>query len=60
MKTFWAVRKRKMGYRIHRFNINMSKDQNKLAQFLNSLWGEVVAIIPNVTRTLATTVVDVL
>ena len=60
MKPSWEVRKRKMGYRIHRFDISMKKDQNKLEQFLNSLEGEVVAIIPNVTSTLATTVVDFL
>jgi len=39
----------KMKYRIHRFNIRMARDQGKLEQFLNSLEGEVVAIIPNVT-----------
>jgi hypothetical protein len=36
-------------YRVHRFNIKMSADQSKLEQFLNSLEGEVVAIVPNVT-----------
>jgi hypothetical protein len=60
LKTSWEVRKRKMGYRTHRFDINMKKDQNKLEQFMNSLEGEVVAIIPNVTSTLASTVVDFL
>jgi hypothetical protein len=54
------VRKRKMGYRVHRFDISMKKDQNKLEQLLNSLEGEVVEIIPNVTSTLASTVVDFL
>jgi hypothetical protein len=49
-----------MGYRIHRFDISMKKDQNKFEQFLNSLEGELVAIIPNVTSTIATTVVDFL
>ena len=39
----------KMRYRVHRFDINMTTDQSKLEQFLNSLEGEVVAIIPNVT-----------
>ena len=39
----------KMKYRVHRFNIRMTRDQTKLEQFLNSLEGEVVAIIPNVT-----------
>jgi hypothetical protein len=38
-----------MKYRVHRFNIRMTRDQSKLEQFLNSLEGEVVAIIPNVT-----------
>jgi hypothetical protein len=33
----------------NRFNIKMTSDQSKLEQFLNSLEGEVVAIIPNVT-----------
>ncbi len=36
-------------YRVHRFDINMIKDQEKLEQFLNNLKGEVVAIVPNVT-----------
>lgn len=40
--------KNKMKYRVHRFDINMTKDQNKLEQFLNSLNGEVVSIIPSV------------
>jgi hypothetical protein len=39
----------KMRYRVHRFDIRMTKDQSRLQQFLNSLEGEVVAIIPNVT-----------
>ncbi len=37
-----------MKYKIHRFDIRMSKDQTKLEQFLNNLEGDVVAIIPNV------------
>ena len=40
-----------MNYEIHRFDINMEKDQDKLKQFLNNLQGEVVAIIPNVKPT---------
>lgn len=39
----------KTKYRVHRFDINMTKDQSKLEQFLSNLEGEVVAIIPNVT-----------
>jgi hypothetical protein len=40
---------KKMKYRVHRFDLKMTSDQSKLEQFLNSLDGEVVAIIPNVT-----------
>ena len=40
-----------MIYDIHRFDINMEKDQDKLKQFLNSLRGEVVSIIPNIKPT---------
>ncbi|KYK32151.1 MAG: hypothetical protein AYK22_09310 [Thermoplasmatales archaeon SG8-52-3] len=40
-----------MKYEIHRFEINMEKDQDKLKQFLNNLRGEVVSIIPNVKPT---------
>ena len=35
-----------MKYRVHRFEIDMNKDQNRLEQFLNNLDGEVVSIIP--------------
>jgi hypothetical protein len=37
-----------MKYKAHRFEIRMSKDQDKLEDFLNNLVGEVVAIIPNI------------
>jgi len=40
-----------MKYRVHRFTIKMTEDQSKLEQFLNSLEGEVVTIIPNVKPT---------
>ncbi len=36
-------------YKTHRFEINMSKDQENLEKFLNALSGEVVAIIPNIS-----------
>jgi hypothetical protein len=36
-------------YRVHRFDIKMTRDQSRLEQFLNGLRGEIVAIIPNVT-----------
>jgi len=39
----------KSRYRVHRFDIKMTRDQSKLEQFLNGLDGEVVAIIPNIT-----------
>ena len=38
-----------MKYRVHRFNIRMTTDQRELEQFLNSLEGEVIAIVPNVS-----------
>ena len=37
-----------MKYRVHRFDIDMTKDQIKLEQFLNDLDGEVISIIPSV------------
>ena len=37
-----------MKYRVHRFDLDMTKDQNKLEQFLNGLVGEIVSIIPSV------------
>ena len=40
-----------MNYRVHRFEINMSADQQRLEQFLNTLEGEVVSIIPNIAKT---------
>jgi hypothetical protein len=36
-------------YRLHRLDLRMTADQTKLEQFLNSLEGEIIAIIPNVT-----------
>ena len=38
-----------MKCRVHRFNIRMTNDQDKLEQFINNLEGEVISIIPNVT-----------
>ncbi|HSG42733.1 MAG TPA: hypothetical protein VLA72_06220 [Anaerolineales bacterium] len=38
-----------MTYKVHRFELKMTADQHNLEQFLNSLKGEIVAIIPNVT-----------
>jgi hypothetical protein len=38
-----------MKYKVHRFNLSMTANQRELEGFLNSLQGEVVAIIPNVS-----------
>ncbi len=43
-------------HRVHRFDIRMTRDQGRLEQFLNSLEGEVAALIPNVTPVPATDV----
>lgn len=40
-----------MKYRVHRMEIDMERDQQRLEDFLNNLDGEVVSIIPNVART---------
>lgn len=40
-----------MKYRVHRLDIKIEKGHAGLEAFLNSLQGEVVAIIPNVART---------
>ncbi len=37
-----------MKYKVHRFDIDMSKDQSKIEQYLNNLAGEVITIIPSV------------
>jgi len=37
-----------MKYKVHRFNLKMTEDEQALEEFLNSLQGEVVAIVPNV------------
>jgi hypothetical protein len=39
-----------MKYRVHRLEVNKDDFQAQLAQFCNTLDGEVVAIVPNVTR----------
>ena len=36
-----------MNYKVHKLEINMEKDQNKLEEYLNTLQGEVISIIPN-------------
>ena len=39
-----------MKYKVHRFDIDMTKGPNKLEEYLNSLKGEIVAIIPNIKK----------
>lgn len=41
----------KAKYKVHKLDIKMDKDQEKLEQFLNNLEGEVVSIIPNTAKT---------
>lgn len=36
-------------YRVHRFDLRMTRDQGQLEEFLNELEGEVIAVVPNVT-----------
>ena len=43
-----------MKYRVHRFDMRMTHDGDRLARFLNELDGEVISIIPNVTPVPAT------
>lgn len=38
-------------YKVHRFDLKMETDKDKLEDFLNKLRGELVAIIPNVKPT---------
>ena len=40
-----------MNYKVHRLDIIMNKEQDKLEQFLNNLKGEVISIVPNVKPT---------
>ena len=38
-------------YRVHRFDLKMDTEKDRLEQFLNSLKGEIVSIVPNVRPT---------
>ena len=40
-----------MKYKVHRFDLNMKTDQDRLEHFLNSLDGDIVSIVPNVKPT---------
>lgn len=35
-------------YKVHRFDLRMTKDGGNLERFLNSLEGEVVSVVPNI------------
>ena len=39
-----------MKYKVHRLEIDLEKDQERLENFLNNLKGEVVSIIPNIAK----------
>lgn len=43
-------RENKMKYRVHRLRIRMTEDQARLENFLNSLEGDIISIIPNVCQ----------
>lgn len=36
-------------YKVHRFDLSMTNDIENLERFLNSLEGEVVSILPNIS-----------
>ncbi|MBC8374714.1 MAG: hypothetical protein H8E26_01645 [FCB group bacterium] len=40
-----------MGYKVHRLDLKMDKDRGKLEDYLNSLKGEIISIVPNVNPT---------
>jgi hypothetical protein len=40
-----------MGYKVHRIDVESDNMQEKLEQFLNSLDGEVISVIPDIRPT---------
>ena len=40
-----------MSYKVHRFDLKMDDDQAKFEDYLNSLRGEIISIVPNVKPT---------
>lgn len=40
-----------MKYKVHRLELNMENEPSKLEQFINGLNGEVVSIVPNISKT---------
>ena len=51
MTTDTTKRRYVMEYRVHKLDIRLNKDSDKLERFLNTLKGEVVSIVPNVQPT---------
>ncbi len=51
MASFVGATKMKSKYKVHRFDLKMTQDHKRLEEFLNSLKGEIVSVIPN-TETL--------
>jgi len=45
------VLRNNMKYKVHRFNLKMDTDIGKLEEYLNSLEGDVISIVPNVKPT---------
>ena len=41
-----------MKYKVHRFDLKMETDIDRLEQYLNGLKGEIVSIVPNIKPTL--------
>lgn len=39
-----------MKYKVHKLDVNSENMQDKLERFLNNLDGEVISVIPNITR----------
>ena len=40
-----------MSYKVHRLDLKMDNDRGMLEEYLNSLKGEIISIIPNVKPT---------
>ena len=40
-----------MRYQVHRLDIRMDKENDKLESFLNDLKGDIISIIPNIKPT---------
>lgn len=40
-----------MKYKVHRFDLEMNTDKDKLEEYLNNLDGEIVSIVPNIKPT---------